>query len=272
MIFDYSDYRAFLKQTVIDRRTKNSSYSLRAMAQQLQLAPSTFSEVINGKKNLSPEMASQVALKLGLKSREADYFCLLAQVEGTKNESYKDALLKKIKNLNPRRSFHNLAVDSFKVISEWYHLGILACLALDNFEFSPYNLANFFGISRIESQAAIERLVRLGLIKKNETGYKETESDVLIASTISNESLNAYHKQMLSKAAASIEGQSFEERLFRTENIVIDKDQVREADMIIEEFFLKMARLTKQAKKKSKVYHLGTHFFNLGPVKRRARS
>jgi uncharacterized protein (TIGR02147 family) len=264
MIFEYESYRDYLKQLAADRCAKNPSYSMRAMASNLGLAPSTFSEVLSGKKNLSFDTASIIAQKLGLKSKEADYFCLLVQLEGTRDFEVKSRLQEKIKNLNSRRDFQILSVDRFKAIAEWYHLAILSALRLSHFDSSVSNISRTFKISKIETEMAINRLLRLGLIERDKNNKLVRKvADLWITDPGLHQSLNLYHKQMLQKASESIEGQARDERIIRTENIVLDDDQLAKADLLVEEFFKKMSDLTSKAKKKNRLYHLSAQFFKL---------
>ncbi len=264
MIFDFADYRTYLKQVALDRRAKNPNYSFRAMAKQLNLAPSTLSEVIKGKKNLSLETATAIAHRLGLQNTEAEYFSLLVQLESAKDHEFKESLQRKLHTLNPKRSLHSLPIDVFKFIADWYHLAILTSMNMKSFEFTPIHISKTLGITKLEAETAVARLHRLELITKDKNDdFKRVKNDLFINSPAPDESLHRYHKQMLGKAADSIEGQPFNQRVVRTENIIIDLEQIPAAEALIEEFFEKMSRLTAKSKNKSKLYHLGTQFFSL---------
>ncbi len=264
MVYEYSDYRKFLKNVILEKQSKNPKFSLRLIARQLGMAPSSFSEVLSGKKNLSYDMALTIGTNLGLKSKEVDYFCLLVKRDSAKRLDLKKAIQKKLESLNPRGPVHNLDVDMFSLISDWFHLALLGVLVLDIEDKTLENLSALVGIERMQAEAALDRLIRLGLVELKENKYySRTSSDIFVNAKISTESLHKYHRQMLEKAKESLEGQKFDERLVRTENIAIGEDQLEQADAYVEEFFTKMASLSSKTKKKTKLYHLGTHFFKL---------
>lgn len=61
-----------LKETLEARKSKNFSYSLRAMARDLNISPSTLSKIMNGKYSTSEKMLSEIVEKLGLEPAEQE--------------------------------------------------------------------------------------------------------------------------------------------------------------------------------------------------------
>ena len=84
MILEYSSYRTFLRETLIERVRKNPSYSLRAFAKGIGISPAMLSLVQSGKRNFLPDNAAKIARRLGLTGTEAEYFCALVQLEAAK--------------------------------------------------------------------------------------------------------------------------------------------------------------------------------------------
>lgn len=264
MIYEYDNYRTFLKSLVSEKQAKNPQFSMRRMAQNLGLAPSTFSEVLKGKKNLSHQMAMNIAFKLGLKNKEADYFCLLVNRDAAHSPEVKERLQKKLENIHPERRTHNFDVDLFRLIADWQNLAILSSLNLKTSNYKVDGIAKILGIDKILAQKSLDLLERLGLIEKqSDHSYIRKTSNLMIEAKLSTESLHQYHRQMLQKASEALEGQAFHERIIRTENIVIDENQIEQASQYIEEFVENMTKLSKQAKLKNRLYHLGTQFFKL---------
>src|SRR5208282_1392201 len=113
MIFQYDNYRSYLKAELADRASKNEAYSLRAFAKKLGFSSSFLSEVIQGKKTLSGDAAAKMAMQLELNETESRYFALLAQLEGEKNPMYRETIQKRLKAINPKREISDLSVDVF---------------------------------------------------------------------------------------------------------------------------------------------------------------
>ncbi len=233
------------------------------MAKQLGVSPSTLSEVMKGKRNLSFVRALALASKLGLEGKESEYFCLLVQMEIINDLGAKESIQNRIEDLNPGHKVRNLSVDLFRTIGDWYHTAILYLSELDGFDFTPQEISKRLGVSIFEVEAAIERLLRLDLMKKGKSGKLRKNADFLSEAKAPNESLRRFHKQTLEKAIESLQTQTPQEKIVRTEQFAIDPVLLPEADQIMEEFVTKLTKLFLKSKKKTEVYHLGIQLFNL---------
>lgn len=257
-------YRSYLKTVLVERISKNPAYSLRAFSRDLGVAPSTLSEVLKGSKKFSPTTAFQVAQRLGLDQSAQEYFVTLVQWDSAKTPEMKDALKRRIQSMNPKADVRDLSVDLFKTISDWYHLPILEMTRLDGFEFTPRKIASLLGITIIEAEVAIRRLITLELLEKTKQGrYRKTDNRLLSSSKIPNTALRNFHRQMLTKAIESLETQLPDEKLVGSETFAIDPDLLDEANAVTEEYFARMVKLSARGKKKTQVYHLGVQFFRL---------
>jgi uncharacterized protein (TIGR02147 family) len=263
MIYEHSNYREYLRDTLIGQIRKNPRFSLRAFAKRVGLAPSNLSEVIRGKKNLSEKSAIQVAERMGLNPVETEYFVLLVQLEGRRDDKSRQLILDRLQRLNPSREVNHLGLDVFNAISDWYHVAVITLTRVEGFVVSPESAAQALGVTLVEASAAIDRLVRLNLIEKTKAGYRKTGNYLLAHSDSPDEGLRNYHRQMLSKAIDSLTAQTPREKVIGSENLVIDEDQIEEARQITERYFAEMIKLSERAEKKTHAYHLGVQFFNL---------
>jgi uncharacterized protein (TIGR02147 family) len=266
MVNTNSSYRIFLKEVLADRVRKNPSYSLRALAKQVGLASSTLCEIMKGKGNLSFDSAQRVASRLGLEGQEAEYFCLLVQLESAKSPETKDAVLNQLRRLQPEQKIHDLSLDHFKVISDWYYSAILELTYLDRFELTPANISKKLRITQAEAEVAIERLLRLELLELTSQGkLKKTVDYVQAQSAVPSEAIRKHYRQTLEKAMQAIDTQTPQEKVSGAETLPIDPERLLEAKAIVDRFFSEMIALSKSCKKKSAVYNLNVHFFNLTP-------
>lgn len=263
MIFEYDSYRVFLKATLAERIAKNPKYSLRAFANGLGLSPSMLSMVNSGQRNLRIDHASRIARALGLGAREADYFSTLVQLETANGMESRQVLREKLRRLNPRRQVTDLPLDAFKVIADWYHFPILQMLKMKKFEFTPKNIARRLGVTPVEVETALERLVRLGILEERRGKYVRVTSDIWVNSEVPNTALRSFHREMLTKAIRSLEEQSPQEKYVGSETIAIDVQQLPLAKKMIEAFFNEMNLLFEKGKEPSEVYHFGVQLFRI---------
>jgi uncharacterized protein (TIGR02147 family) len=264
MVFEHRDYRAFLKTTLAEKAKIREGYSLRGFSEKIGVSNSYLSEVLSEKKSLSVELAFKIAVKLDLTESETQYLCLLVQLEQEKDPAFREELSKRLHALNPRRKTHDLSVDLFKMIADWYHYAILELTYLPGFQFEAKALAKKLGITKVEAELAMERLERLELIEKDESGrYRKTHSYVLAGSQVPNGALKQYHKQILEKAIESLQSQTPKERMSATDIVPIDSRHLPEVDRLSQEFSSAVIKLSEKSKVKDSVYALSVHFFNL---------
>jgi uncharacterized protein (TIGR02147 family) len=265
MVFEHATYRSCLKALLAERIARNRSYSLRAMAQSLDVSHSLLSEVISGKANLSQENARRITRRIGLDSRSADYFCLLVQLETSKDPEVRETLLERIRELNPRvKDIHDLSVDAFRQIADWYHAAILEMTFLDPPDFTPSVIARRLGIRRVEAEAALERLCRMGLLEKDSRNiYRKPSTRLRVDSPAPNDALRDNYRQLLAKIDEALETQSPEERLSGGETLAFSREALPRARRAIEDCFQTLIDLSEKTPRKKDIYHLAIHFINL---------
>lgn len=264
MIFEHENYRSFLRTVLNGKRTGNPHYSMRAFSDRIGVSSSFLSEVLAGKKSLSVDLAFRIGLRLDLTERESQYLCLLVQLEQEKDPEFREALQKRLKSANPRRRSHDLSVDLFKVVADWYHFAILELTFLPDFRFDAKFIADRLGITKAEADLAMERLERLELIERIERGKaRKTHDHVLVRSAIPATALRQFHRQILEKAGAALETQTPKERVSATDFVPLDAKDIPEVDRLSQEFSAAVLRLSDRAKTRSHVYALSVHFFRI---------
>jgi uncharacterized protein (TIGR02147 family) len=266
MVFEFSTYRDLLKGLLAERIRQNPRYSLRGFARHLGVQPSLLSEVMGGRRRLTAETAAKIADRLEFEDDEREYFELLVQLDRAKTVELREATLKRIAKIRPDASqVHDLGVDLFRTIADWYHLPLLRLLTIKSFDWTNRAAAKALGIPEVEVDAALRRMERLELLRILPSGKPERLSpDILVESKVPNDSLKKYNLQMLEKAAQAVTRFSPRERFTGTENFALDADQFERASQILEDCFTKILALSSESRGiNSEVFHLGIHLFRL---------
>src|SRR5689334_2150253 len=76
-IFDYLDYREFLRRKYQQKKKANASFSYRFIAGKVSMDAGSFSRVLKGERNLDPESADRLARVFGLEPKERAFFTTL---------------------------------------------------------------------------------------------------------------------------------------------------------------------------------------------------
>jgi uncharacterized protein (TIGR02147 family) len=143
-----------LKNLFMERCRANEQYSLRAFAKSIGVAPSTLSELLNGKRSLTKKLRDRIGLSLNMAPEQIAAFS--AKQHGNSNQV----------NKGLDEAYNSLALDAFYLVSQWYHYGILQLMKTKNFQSDPQYISKRLGISEDETKTAIERLLRIGILER----------------------------------------------------------------------------------------------------------
>lgn len=241
-------YQILLEQELLDRRRINARYSAAAMARDLDLSPAFFSQLRSGKRVLGDETAELIARKLSWGAEKRKAFLLLTQIARTKSPDLKKSLAKEYEKVTtpvkPREGMRRLKIDTFNLISDWYHYAIVESTELTSFKPDVASIAKTFSIPLERARSAIERLKRVGLLSED---LKKIEDDYRIGD-IPSEAIRNYHHQILKLADAAIEKQTVDERDFSGCTIAIDPSHLPQARELIRNFQKELMELMNTAR------------------------
>lgn len=243
------DFRKFLQSELLHRCQKNPHYSLRAFAKTLNIDHSTLSQILRGKRPISEKMLISLATFLSLGPLEIDHF------------------KRNLKSSSSEHQIRDLSIDSFMIISEWYHDAILELMRIDGFRNDSKWIAKQLGITVSQVNIAVERLLRLELIEVNEAGEWNSHADrteIGIDTQFTNSALRKYQKQILAMGIEALENISRESRHNISSTVAIDIADLPKAKKLMNEFRRKFSRfLQRETVKPNQIYQLGICFYPL---------
>lgn len=143
------DYRTILKKQLAQRKLINSRFSMRSLAQKIELSPSKLSEIMRGSKSLSVKRAEIIADKLGLRKSEREIFVLSTLVENEGSPEAKTKLKNLIAELNGQKTAQKNA---------WY---FGAVKALEDEGLVPKDFIEELGLTELQVENAQRFLRRI---------------------------------------------------------------------------------------------------------------
>lgn len=247
---DYTPASQVWLQNLLEEKTKrNPQFSLRAFARLVEVSPAVLSRILNGKRKLTFALAVRIAdaLKLGPMERETLYSFYLSESDRPVQD----------------HAGKELSIDCFNAMKEWYHYGITQLLFVENFREDHKWMARILGISELEVKLAVERLVRLEILDRNEEGrLYRTAAHLSTTTDIASSGIRHFQKQILEKSIESLERDPLMERDITSITIAINEDKIEEAKKEIKKFRMKMSEFLSEGKK-TRVYNLGVHLIPL---------
>lgn len=266
------DYRQWLKREMERRCTKNARYSLRAFARDLELSPSHLSGVFTGRYGLSRQSATKIATRIGLNRSEKELFVESVESQHARSGFARKRATQRLRVLRSGQAqgqtkVRELRLDLFQLISDWFHFAILELTYLKSFRASIPWIARSLGISSLQARASLDRLFRLGLLKKEPGRWIPSEANTVTGFDIPSKAVRTFHSQILEKAQFALHCQGVEERDFRSTILAIRKDRLEEAKKALEklhrEFGAVISENAPDLQRKNEVYCLSTQFFSL---------
>ena len=267
MNFAHQDYRLVLREHLNQRCTANPRYSLRAFARDLNISCARLSLVMNGKRGLSVSAAEMIGVKLGLSDFERSIFCDLVQSQHARSQASKEIALARLQSKMADVQGRVIQLDTFKIISDWYHFGILQLMHLKSFQPDVKWIAQALQIQPTQVEEALERLLRLELIKKEGSQLRLLQEYVSSVDGVSSEAVRKFHSQILEKAMQALELQSIEERDHSTLLMPVDSTKLPLVKERIRKFRQELCReFTADDDQLNSVYSLSIQFFRVGHV------
>lgn len=247
-------YLHTLRESLSGRQRKNSSYSLRAFAKDLEIDSSNLSAILQRKRGLPVVRAKKFAQKLKLSAKEAALF-----VSSTlKTQTRLDAI-----QVQEEAKQYLLDDKYFKVIAEWEYYAFLQFMETKDFKPDFDFIALRLGSSKTRVIQVVDNLFLLGFIKKDlNKGFVRTVPSLETTEDIESQALQAAHIENFTLAKEKLESTPVEFRDFSSVTMAIDPDKLPEAKAIIREFQEKLhALLTKSSK--TEVYQFNCQLFPL---------
>lgn len=260
------DHREYIVRELKMRVKRRPLYSQRAFSRDLDLSPSTLTDYLKDRLALSPGRVSLISKKIGLTNEQRDHWvdlmvCRFNQSQVKKNES----LVKIRSRINSEKNA--VSLEEFKVISEWYHFAFLELVDMNSKKYSNLKVsAKALSIPIADLKAAVDRLLKLNLLKLNENNLFEVDSNTQVGNHVPSEAIRQFHSQILTKAQQSIESQSMNERYLTSHFIGLPENKLAEIMEELKSVTQKIFEpyiLNKDSSEKTDLYCFSLQFFNL---------
>ena len=261
------NYRACLKRVLSERCDRNPRYSVRAFARALGIDHAALSRFLSGVRFPSYKTAQRILKDLDLTPTERQRFLnSLAQARGQTLQRVGP----EFRRMPEIAETHELSLEIFRVISDWYHYAILELTFVKNFSSDPRWIAKELGISITEAKLAIERLLLLKLLEKGPSGkLKKAHGHLTTAhKDVTNSGLKRHQSQILERAIESLQNDPIESRSMTSMTMAIDPQKLPAAKKMIEGFTQSLCQFL-ESDQQEQVFELGICLY---PVQKNVNS
>jgi uncharacterized protein (TIGR02147 family) len=208
-IFEYLDFRQFLRDFYSAQKLKSRAFSHRAFSKRAGLSSSNYlSLVMKGQRDLSSEMAPRFAKACGLAKREADFFCDLVAYGQAKTTEEKQRWHERLARFRKFREAHRLVGEQTAYHANWYMPAVRELATLAAFEEDPHWIAATLEppISERQALEALATLEKLGLLQRNRAGkLQQAQALVTTGPGPLGHQIFVYHQGMLDLAKRALD-------------------------------------------------------------------
>jgi uncharacterized protein (TIGR02147 family) len=267
-VFRYLDYRAFLSAFYNAR--KSQGYSYRTFARRAGFAsPNYLKLVIQGKRNLTQQMAERFANACNLKGDAKAYFQALVAFNQSQSVEDRNRFYVALSSFKRYRSAQKLELAHAAYYSKWYLPAIRELAARsdfkDDFEWIAEQLVP--AITPRDATHALETLLCLGLLQRDNQGrIVQTTPVVTTGPETEGMHITNYHRAMMAQAAESMETIDATERDISSLTLCLGSEKLKALKKRIQAFRAELLELSETDRDPKQVVQIN---FQLFPLSRR---
>lgn len=268
-IFEYTDYREWIRDAFEDFKKRKSVVSWRYMAMKLEADPGNLLRVSQSKIHLSVNLIKPMAEFFGLDEKESAYWTELVHFGRAKTDS--EALnhyekMQMLKGIPLKR----LAKKELEFYRHWYCNAIRSIIGICKFKDDYEGLAESCtpAITVEQAKEAVQLLHDLNMISTDRDGYwKVNDTFVSTGGNWRSEAVRTFQKETIRLAGESLERHAPPLRDISTVTMTFNMDDIALIREKIKEFRSELLRLSQEGTGDDTVFQLNVQLFPLGFVK-----
>jgi uncharacterized protein (TIGR02147 family) len=274
-IFEYVDYRQYLRELFEEKKRLNPVFSHRVLAQRLGLATSNYVMLImQGKRNLNADLRYRMSEVFGHSRKEAGYFEEMVAFAHAKTDAEKNCHFGRMISMRKFLKMKVLDDSKYEYLSTWYNPVVreLATHPEWDGDFDALAKAVRPPITAAQAKRSVQLLVDCGLITLENGKYVQTSPVVTYEKSTASIAVTNFHREMCKRALDALDSSDRDLRNMTGCTLHISK---KTFDLIRDELTQCRARILAMAEMDTaadSVYHLNLHLFPVSMPKRPGRN
>lgn len=271
-VYDFLDHRAYLSAYYQAAKRTRPSFSFRLFSKLAGLrSPNFLKLVIDGERNLGADSVGRFSQALGLEGADAEFFADLVAFGQAQTLSDKNRAFERIAASRRFRAARRIDGELFAYLSHWYNPAIRELAARDDFQEEPRWIAAQLRprISPTEAAEAMKLLLSLGLLVRDPSSGRVLRGEPTLTTEHEVRSMGAaaFHRQMLERAAQSIETVPAAQRDLAALTVCVSAETAALVKERIHQFREALTELCDADTRGSVVYQLNIQWFPLSLAK-----
>jgi len=266
-IFEYDNYRAYLGDLYKLYKETKPHFSYRYFSQKAGFrSPNFLKLVIEGKRNLSAESIEKFTNALKLGKKETEFFRVLVYLNQARTVGEKKIYAEQLMQFRPFRYIHPLRQDQYRYYADWHNIAVRELTMLPEFSEDPAWIARRLvpPISPQQAQKALDLLLQLGLLKRDESG-RLVQADAFISTgdEVTSTSVANYHRTMIRMGAEAMDRFAGPDRDISSVTMTLSEKNFQEIKTLIQRFRKELLAIADQDQSPEGVYQVNFQLFPL---------
>lgn len=270
-VFEFLDYRAYLRAYYEERKALGRGFSYRSFARRASLkSPNYLKLVIDGDRNLTPAMATRFGVACGLEDEALLFFEHLVAFNQAKTSSERAQRYKELSGQRGFRSAQKLDLAHAAYHGEWFIPAIRELALRTDFEADPAWIARRMmpRITKSEAARALRVLFELEMLVEDDEGrVHPSETNVTTGAQTKWVHIGEYHRVMMQRAAESIDAVPAAERDISSLTLCVDDGKLQEIKAQLGELRRSLLALSADAADPAQVVQINFQLFPLSTAK-----
>jgi uncharacterized protein (TIGR02147 family) len=266
-IFDYIDYRKYLKDFYEESKAAKKYFSYRFFAQRAGFnAPILLKMVIDGKRNLSRKTIEKFIAGVNLKDKEAVYFRNLVLFNQAKSSTEKQEHYRVLRSLSKMVPQHIIDDDGFDYFDKWYFSAVREGVCQYRYKDDWKLIASCVEppITPEQAREAVGWLLEHELLKRKKTGdYEQVHKAISTRSEVKSMAVRNFNRKMLQIAERSLDAIPVKKRYATGVTIGLSRESYDIVVSEVEAFRDRIVRIVNSLEQNDRVYQVGIQLFPL---------
>ncbi|MCA9570532.1 MAG: TIGR02147 family protein [Myxococcales bacterium] len=265
-VFAYLDARAWLRDTYAHRKATSRGFSFRAFSRRAGLkSPNYLKLVIDGERNLTTDTAQRFGRAFGLEGQALSYFLDLVAFTQARTTDEKSALYERLLRFREHRAIHRIDIAYGLYHSRWYIPAIRELTFRPDCPDDPAWIADRL-VPRVPAHdvaGAVDLLVELGLVERNEGRLRPTEPLVTTGPEVRSVHVLRYHRTMMERARAALDELPASERDISSVTLCLGDDGIARLKDVLRTFRRQLLQLSDAEPAPTRVVQVNLQLFPL---------
>ncbi|MBN1127797.1 MAG: TIGR02147 family protein [Chitinispirillaceae bacterium] len=267
-IFDYLEYRDFLRDFYEEKKSERSFFSYRLFGSKVGMDASYLAKVLIKIRHIADSSIRSFIDFCGLRGAEAEYFETLVHFVKSKSHKESKLLFEKMLSFKGVKT-STLLENQYAFYQKWYHSAIRSVIEFINFKGDYKALAEKLSppISVREAKESVQLLEKLRLIKKDESGrYRMTDTAITSGPQWRSLAIQTFQEETIRLSGESLSRHPKETRDISTVTMNInthDFDEIRER---VKEFRSSIIKYVSEQPAPDRVVQLNIQLFPLSRI------